>query len=229
MKKILDDFGSKALAEAIGTFGIVFVGCGSLRMGADPFLVPVMFGSIVTAMVYATGHISGAHLNPAVTLGFAIVKRLPWNQVRTYWLSQFIGALAAITLLSLLIPNGESYGATIPAIDFMRAVVWEVVLTFFLMFVIMAVATDNRAVGMMGGLVVGITVMLNAYLGGGATGASMNPARSFAPALAEGNLSFIWIYFVGPCIGAAIGALSYEAIRNEVSDEVCTQDAEGIC
>ena len=179
---------SKALAEAVGTFAIVFVGCGGI-MVAERFpgsiaklAIPVLFGLVVIAMVYALGHISGAHFNPAVTAAFALARHFPLNQVLVYWVAQFLGALVATVSLTLLLPAGELYGATIPMVSPLRAVAWEAVLTFFLMFVIMAVATDTRAVGTMAGAAIGATVLFDALLGGPVTGASMNPERSFAPA-----------------------------------------------
>jgi MIP family channel proteins len=209
----------KSLAELIGTFTMVFAGCGSV-MVAERFPgsishagVSVVFGLVVAVMIYAVGHISGAHFNPAVTLGFAAARHFPFEEVLAYWFSQFIGALLAIGVLKVILPVGQSYGATFPAVTWAQALGWEVILTFFLMFVIVAVATDTRAVGTMAGAAIGGTVMLAAWVGGPVTGASMNPARSLAPALFEGRLDVMWIYIAGPCIGAIAAALLYEAIR----------------
>jgi glycerol uptake facilitator-like aquaporin len=130
-----------------------------------------------------------------------------------YWASQITGAVLAIVVLKAILPVGQTYGATFPAVPWAQALGWEVILTFFLMFVIVAVATDTRAVGTMAGAAIGGTVMLAAWVGGPVTGASMNPARSFAPALFEGRLDVMWIYVVGPCLGAVGAALLYEAIR----------------
>lgn len=175
--------------------------------------ISVIFGLAVAVMIYAVGHISGAHFNPAVTLAFAAARHFPFEEVLSYWISQFAGALAALGVLKFILPMGHSYGATFPSVPFMPALAWEIILTFFLMFVIVAVATDTRAVGTMAGAAIGATVMLAAWVGGPITGASMNPARSFAPALFEGRLDVMWIYVVGPCIGAVLAALFYEAIR----------------
>jgi len=209
----------KSLAEAIGTFTLVFAGCGSL-MVAERFpgtlshaVIPVIFGLAVAVMIYAVGHISGAHFNPAVTLAFAVARHFPFEQVLAYWAAQLIGAFAAIGVLKLILPSGVSYGATTPAVPNGQALSWEMILTFFLMFVIVAVATDTRAVGTMAGAAIGGTVMLAAWVGGPVTGASMNPARSLAPAVFEGHLNGTWIYVVGPCLGAVLAALFYEAIR----------------
>ncbi len=209
----------KALAELIGTFAMVFLGCGSV-MVAERFPntishagISVVFGLAVAVMIYAVGHISGAHFNPAVTLAFAAARHFPFEEVLAYWFSQFTGALLAISVLKAILPVGQSYGATFPAVPWAQALGWEVILTFFLMFVIVAVATDTRAVGTMAGAAIGGTVMLAAWVGGPVTGASMNPARSFAPALFEGRLDVMWIYVLGPCLGAVGAALLYEAIR----------------
>ncbi len=188
----------KALAEMIGTFAIVFAGCGSVMVmerfpGSYPAtVIPVVFGLIVAAMIYALGHISGAHFNPAVTLAFAVSRHFPVKEVLSYWTAQFGGAILAIFILTLLLPQGASYGATIPHVPVAQALGWEIILTFFLMFVIIAVATDTRAVGTMAGAAIGATVMLAAFIGGPVTGASMNPAnyrtRSQRDGLALGPL-----------------------------------------
>lgn len=221
----------KGIAESVGTFAMVFAGCGGLMVaerfpgGFSAALAPVVFGLIIAAMIYAIGHISGAHFNPAVTLAFAVTRHFPKKEMPVYWASQFIGAIGAITLLSLLLPNGNGFGATVPAIPTLPAVLWETVLTFILMFVIVAVATDTRAVGTMAGAAIGATVMLCAFFGGPVTGASMNPARSLAPAIFQGTLDTIWIYFFGPPVGAVLAALLYKWIRCETE----TKDANGCC
>jgi MIP family channel proteins len=212
----------KATAEGVGTFTLVFAGCGSVMVSErfsgsiTPAAIPVVFGLAVAAMIYAVGHISGAHFNPAVTLAFAVARRLPMKEVVTYWAAQVAGAVLAMTLLWALLPAGSSYGATLPHVGVLQAVAWEAVLTFFLMFVIIAVATDTRAVGTMAGAAIGATVMLCAFVGGPVTGASMNPARSLAPALFEGGLPHLWIYAAGPAAGAIAAALLYEWIRCDV-------------
>jgi aquaporin NIP len=170
-------------------------------------------------MIYAVGHISGAHFNPAVTLAFAATRHFPLREVGAYWAAQVTGALAAMGLLTLLLPAGHSFGATHTSLAPFQAVGWEIVLTFFLMFVIMAVATDTRAVGTMAGAAIGGTVMLAAWVGGPVTGASMNPVRSLAPALFEGNLDGLWIYMVGPFTGALLAAFIYSQLRHDLSPE----------
>jgi MIP family channel proteins len=209
----------KSLAEFIGTFTLVFAGCGSLMVAERfpgtlaPSVIPVVFGLAVAVMIYAVGHISGAHFNPAVTLAFAAARHFPFNEVLAYWAAQLTGAFSALAILVTILPLGQTFGATLPRVAFGPAIAWEVILTFFLMFVIVAVATDTRAVGTMAGAAIGGTVMLAAWVGGPVTGASMNPARSLAPAIFAGRLDVMGIYILGPCLGAVLAALLYEAIR----------------
>jgi MIP family channel proteins len=212
---------NKAIAEAIGTFTIVLLGCGAIAVstrfpGSIPAgIVPLVFGLAVATMIYAVGHISGAHFNPAVTLAFVLTRHFSWRNALTYWIAQFLGALLATAFLYAALPDGISYGAPVPSLSFSAALAWEMILTFFLMFVIIAVATDTRAVGIMAGAAIGATVTICAIVGGPLTGAALNPARAFAPALFEGNLNHMPIYILGPCLGAIIAALCYEKIRCE--------------
>ncbi len=213
------------VAEAIGTFGIVFAGCGSI-MVASRFgvvgagvIIPAVFGLIVAVMIYALGHLSGAHFNPAVTLAFATARHFPVGRLLPYWVAQCLGAVIAMFLLTLLLPAGLEFGATIPKVTAFQALGWEFILTFFLMFVVMSVATDTRAVGTMAGVAVGGTVALAAYLGGPVTGASLNPARSLAPAIWHGNWGIFWVYVAGPMLGAVSAALLYEWIRGSKTSE----------
>lgn len=220
----------KCLAECIGTFAILFFGCGAImaaeRFGTIPvFAIPLIFGAVVATMIYTVGHISGAHFNPAVTLAFAVTRHFPVRQVLPYWLAQFLGAIAAISLLYVLMPKGMTYGATIPVVEFPAAFLWEVVLSAFLMFVIVAVATDTRAEGVMAGIAIGTIVALCSYVGGSLTGASMNPARSLAPALYQNTLDVLWLYMTAPFIGTVAGALLYQFIRCEKA----SSDVKGCC
>jgi len=219
----------KCLAEFICTAALIFFGCGAIMVAErfgniPPFAIPLIFGAVVAAMIYTVGHISGAHFNPAVTLAFAITRHFPLRQVLPYWLAQFLGGIAAMVLLAFLLPPGQSYGATVPD-ALVMAFLWEVLLSFFLMFVITAVATDTRAVGVMAGIAIGAIVALCAYIGGPMSGASMNPARSLAPALFQGSLDTLWIYVSAPFIGAALGGMAYQAIRCESE----ASDAKGCC
>jgi len=171
-------------------------------------------GLAVLAMIYALGPISAAHFNPAVTLGFAVAGRFPWRYVVPYWIAEFLGGIAAAALAALFFGGG--HGVHIPAPGpLWRAVGIETTLTFFLMLVIIAVATDKRANGAVPGLAIGLTVVFDVLVGGAITGGSMNPARSLGPALFGGSapLSVYWIYVVGPLLGAASASLLYETIR----------------
>ncbi len=207
------------VAEGIGTFGLVFAGCGAIMIDSishgqiTHVGVGLVFGLVIAAMIYATGHLSGAHLNPAVTLGFVLARHFPLSKLAGYWLAQLTGASLAALLLRLLLGDVAHLGATTPADNPWQAFGFEVVLTFFLMFVIMAVATDARAVGQAAALAIGATVGLEALFAGPISGASMNPARSMAPALVSGTWSALWVYLTAPFVGAGIAALSYRWLR----------------
>jgi MIP family channel proteins len=212
----------RAAAECLGVFALVFAGCGAIvTEAADPGSlgtvgIALVFGLVVMAMVYATGHLSGAHLNPAVTLAFVLTRHFPRTEAAAYVGAQAAGALAAAALLAAIWPSEPAaLGATLPTIGTGSAFVYEVVLTAFLMFVIMAVATDARAVGAAAAIAIGGTVGLDALFGGPITGASMNPARSLGPALLSGELRDLWLYLVAPPVGAALGALAYQLVRGE--------------
>ena len=205
-------------AELIGTFALVFAGAGAVvvdaRTGALGHVgVSFAFGLVIMVMIYAVGHVSGAHFNPAVTFGFSLTRHFPWRRAVGYWAAQGTGAVLAAALLRSSLGNTAHLGATLPSGSQGQSFLWEVVLTFFLMFVIMAVATDTRAVGEAAAIAVGGTVGLDALFGGPISGASMNPARSLGPALVSGDLHALWLYLVAPPIGAALGAFAYGFIR----------------
>ncbi|HVA88149.1 MAG TPA: MIP family channel protein [Candidatus Saccharimonadales bacterium] len=206
-------------AEFIGTFALVFAGCGAIMVDATTHQlghigVAASFGLVIMVMVYAVGHISGAHFNPAVTAGFALVRHFPLRRVPAYWCAQLAGAVAGALLLRQLLGNVASLGATLPSASDGQSLGFEIVLSFLLMFVIMAVATDTRAVGEAAAIAIGATVTLDALFGGPISGASMNPARSFGPAVVAGRVDSLWIYFVGPFVGAAAAGIAYRWVRD---------------
>ena len=214
----------RSVAELIGTFALVFIGCTTRAMVGDTtnfagiLVVHMAFALTIAAMIYTLSHISAAVFNPALTLGFAISGRFPWRYVLPYWLAQFIGAALAVALDLLLIPRQASavhFGATQPKAGIVPALVIEVLLTFFLMLVNMAAATDKRFKRSDSGLTVGFVILVAGLMGNSLSGASMNPARSLGPALFAGGsqLAIVWIYFVGPFIGAFLAVLIYRAIR----------------
>jgi MIP family channel proteins len=210
------------VAEAIGTFALVFAGCGAIMVDAKTHElghvgVAITFGLVIMFGIYAVGHISGAHFNPSVTFAFALSRHFPWTRAFGYWVAQLIGALAAAAVLRGSLGNIADVGATLPSGSQVQSFLWELVLTFFLMFVIMAVATDTRAVGEAAAIAVGGTVLFDAMFGGPISGASMNPARSTGPALVSGNLHALWLYIVAPVCGASLAALAYQFVRGEPS------------
>ena len=208
------------VAEAIGTFALVFAGCGAIMVDAKTHAlghvgVAITFGLVIMFGIYAVGHISGAHFNPSVTFAFALSRHFPWSRAAAYWGAQLVGALAAAAVLRGSLGNVANVGATLPSGSQGQSFLWELVLTFFLMFVIMAVATDTRAVGEAAAIAVGGTVGLDAMFGGPISGASMNPARSTGPALVSGDLHALWLYIVAPICGASLAALAYQFVRGE--------------
>ncbi|HEY6729891.1 MAG TPA: aquaporin [Solirubrobacterales bacterium] len=212
----------RAAAEGIGVFALVFAGCGAIIAETEHpgslggVGVALVFGLVVMAMVYATGHLSGAHLNPAVTLAFVLTRHFPRGEALAYVGCQATGALLAAGLLAAIWPTEPAaLGATLPTVGVGSAFAYELVLTAFLMFVIMAVATDTRAVGAAAAIAIGGTVGLDALFGGPVTGASMNPARSLGPALVSGELQHLWLYLLAPPLGAGLGALAYQLVRGE--------------
>jgi aquaporin NIP len=212
----------RALAEGFAAFALVVAGCGAIVTDAryDGALgtvgIALVFGLVIMAMVYATGHLSGAHINPAVTLAFTLTRHFAPRDAAAYIAAQLAGATAGALLLLAVWPDQPGQlGATVPSVGAGSALVYEAALTAFLMFVIMAVATDTRAVGAGAAIAIGGTVGLDALFGGPITGASMNPARSFGPALAAAEWHDFWIYLVGPLVGAALGALAYQLVRGK--------------
>lgn len=210
------------LAELIGTFSLVVVGCGAIAVqaqtGALTHLgVAIAFGLVVMVMISAVGHISGAHLNPAVTLAFAVSRHFPWNLTTGYFIAQFAGATLASLVLRTVFGVDADLGVTLPSGSVLQSFIMEALLTASLMFVITAVATDTKAVGQLAAIMIGATVMVNALWGGPISGASMNPARSLGPALVSGIWDGQWIYVIAPALGTILGALVYQIIREPLS------------
>ncbi len=208
------------VAEAIGTFALVFAGCGAIMVDAKTGQlghvgVAITFGLAIMVGVYAVGHISGAHFNAAVTFAFALTRHFPWPRALAYWSAQFVGAVSAAALLRASLGNVGHVGATFPSGSNGQSFVWELVMSAFLMFVILAVATDTRAVGEAAPIAIGGTIGLDAMFGGPISGASMNPMRSLGPGIVSGNLRSIWVYLLAPAVGTAIGGLAYQFVRGE--------------
>ncbi len=200
----------KYLAELLGTFALVFCGTGAIIInqetsGAVSHVgIAITFGFIVMSMIYTFGNISGAHLNPAVTIAFTLSGRFPPKELLPYIISQIVGALLASVVLHYLFPSNELLGTTLPAGSESQSFILEFILTFFLMLVIINVATGSKEQGMFAGLAIGSVVLLEAMFAGPICGASMNPARSLAPALVSGHLIHLWIYLTATTGGAAL-------------------------
>jgi aquaporin NIP len=213
----------KYVAEVLGTFALVFCGTGAIIINQESAGVithpgiAFTFGLIVMVMIYALGPISGAHLNPAVTIAFTVAKRFPLNQVFPYILSQGVGAFIASLTLKFLFTGNEFLGATMPAGTDLQSFVLELILTFFLMLVIINVATGSKEQGMFAGLAIGSTVLLEAMFAGPICGASMNPIRSISPAVVSGHIEHLWIYLTAPTIGAVLAIFVWRIIRTETS------------
>jgi MIP family channel proteins len=219
------------LAEFIGTFALVFAGAGAIMVNAKTGAlghvgVAISFGLVIMVMIYAVGHVSGAHFNPAVSFAFALTRHFPWRRAGVYWGAQLLGALAAAAVLRGSLGDIAHVGATLPSGTEGQSFLWEVVLTFFLMFVIMAVATDTRAVGEAAAIAIGGTVGMDAMFGGPVSGASMNPARSFGPAVISGDLHALWIYLLAPLVGAGLGAVVYQVVRRGDVGSAIREDRE---
>jgi aquaporin NIP len=211
----------KYIAEFIGTFALVFCGTGAIVINSETggtithAGIAITFGLIVMSMIYALGNVSGAHLNPAVSIAFAIAKRFNGREVLPYIISQLAGAIAASLLLKFLFPANETLGATIPAGSDVQSFVLELILTFLLMFVIMSVSQGSKEQGMFAGLAIGAVVTLEAMFAGPICGASMNPARSIAPAVVSGHIASLWLYIVAPVAGAVASTYLYDYLKTK--------------
>ena len=209
----------KYIAEFIGTFGLVFFGTGAIIVneqtgGALGHVgIAITSGLVVLSMIYAFGEISGAHINPAVTLGFAVANRLDKKEVLPYIIAQIAGAFAATLILHVLFPANINLGTTLPAGSAIQSFIIEIILTYFLMMVIFNVSQGSKEVGVLAGIAIGSTILLEAMSIGPISGGSMNPARSLAPAIVSGNMSMLWIYLIAPFIGSGCAALTWLAMR----------------
>ena len=218
----------KYIAEFIGTFSMIFCGTGAMTInevtggGVTHVGIAITWGLIVMAMIYAFGDISGAHFNPAVSIAFAYAKKFSWKEVPKYIVAQVLGALLASVILYVLFPTSETLGATIPTVDVWRAFVLELLLAFFLMTVIINVSTGSKEIGIIAGIAIGGVVLLEALFAGPITKASMNPARSFAPAMISGNMDELWLYILAPIIGALLAVVSCKLVK----DENCCDDEQ---
>ena len=197
----------KYTAEFLGTFALMFCGTGAVIINQETGGVithsgiALTFGLIVMSMIYALGNISGCHINPAVTIAFTIARRFKMKHVLPYIISQFAGAFTASILLKFLFPHNDTLGATLPAGSPLQSLIMEFILSFLLMLVIINVATGSKEQGIFAGLAIGSVVLLEAMFAGPISGASMNPARSIAPAVVSGHLENFWIYIVSPILG----------------------------
>lgn len=210
----------KYLAEIIGTFALVFCGTGAIIINQQTggtvthVGIAITFGLIVSAMIYTVGDISGAHLNPAVTLAFWVVKKFPSKELFPYFVSQAIGAFIASFVLKFLFPLNETLGSTLPSGAPVQSFVFEIILTFILVFVILHVAHGSKEQGMFAGMAIGSVVLLEALFAGPISGASMNPVRSLAPALVSGHFEHLWVYLTAPVTGALAAALTWKLSKS---------------
>lgn len=209
----------KYFSEFIGTFTLVFCGTGAVTIneitnGAVSHVgVALTFGLIVMAMIYSLGDVSGAHMNPAVSFAFWVRQELSFSEFLKFSMSQIAGAFLASGLLKFLFPESLRLGSTLPSGPEMQSFILEIILTFFLMFVIAQVSTGAKEIGIMAGIAIGSVVLLEAMFAGPVTGASMNPARSLAPATISGNVHSLWIYLTAPFIGALLGSYASKILR----------------
>lgn len=209
----------KYCAEIIGTFALVFCGTGAIVINQESggtithVGVAITFGLIVAAMIYSIGDISGAHLNPAVTIAFWVAKSFPAKEILPYIFSQIVGAFTASFTLRFLFPVNETLGSTLPAGSAMQSFVLELILTFILMFVILHVAKGSKEQGMFAGLAIGSVVLLEAMFAGPICGASMNPVRSLSPAVVSGHLEHLWVYLLAPVLGACLGVFCWQFLK----------------
>lgn len=213
----------KYIAEIIGTFALIFCGTGAMIIDQQTggvishAGVAATWGLIVAAMIYTVGDISGAHLNPAVTIAFWVAKVIPTKEIIPYILSQGIGAFLASFTLRYLFPNNDTLGATLPAGTAMQSFILELILTFLLMFTIIHVAKGSKEQGMFAGIAIGSVVLLEAMFAGPICGASMNPIRSISPAIVSGHLEHLWVYLTAPVLGAILAVAAWNVLKEKDS------------
>lgn len=211
----------KYVSEAIGTFALVFCGTGAIIVdqetngGVTNVGIAITFGLIIMTMIYALGNISGAHFNPAVTIAFAVAKKFETREIFPYISSQLTGGIIASLVLSFLFPENEYLGSTIPDGSDMQSFVFEFIMTFFLVLVILNVAHGSKEQGMFAGLAIGGTVLLEAMFGGPISGASMNPVRSFAPALVSANFEHLWLYILAPILAGMSAVFTWKYLNQD--------------
>jgi len=217
------------LAEAVGTFALVLAGCGAIMadvaiagVAVSHVGVALAFGFTIAVMVYAVGHVSGAHFNPAITLGFCAAGHFPWRRAPGYVAAQLAGAAGAAGVLAWMLGPVADVGATVPAAELplSAALGAEALATALLAFVIAAVATDDRVPEAAGGLAIGLAVAIGALFAGPLTGGSMNPARTLGPALVSGTWTAAWVYLAAPAAGSVLAMLGYEGLRGVDYDDV---------
>lgn len=222
------------MAEFIGTFILVAGGCAAAAVDyrMDGILgghigVAVAWGLVVAMVIFAIGHLSGAHINPAVTLAFASGRHFPWTEVLPYWVAQVAGAITGALTVAGLFGTGSGLSVTQPfEVSDVGAIGIEILITAILMLVVMAVATDTRAQGALAAVAIGVTVTVIGLIMGPMEGASMNPARSIGPAVATGEYTALWVYLIGPIIGAMVGVAIYAYMRGRPHPEGARPDAE---
>jgi aquaporin Z len=200
----------KSIAELIGTYGLVFFGTGAIVVdelygGIITHVgVSISFGIVVMAMIYSFGEFSGAHINPAVTIGFWVAGKFPAKAVIPYLSAQIAGGILASATLYLLYPDHPDLGSTLPSGSALQSFVIEFILTFFLMLVILRVSHGSKETGTMAAIAIGGTVLIEALVGGPISGASMNPARSIGPGLVSTHVQSLWLYIAAPIVGAIL-------------------------
>lgn len=214
----------RCVAELLGTFVLIVCGCGAVVVNevtataGTPGVVThpgvaLVWGLVVLALIYAVGDLSGCHINPAVTVGFAVAGRFPWKEVLPYVAAQVLGALAAAALLRALFPGDEGLGATTPRPGYVwQSFALELFLTWFLMLAVLGVSTGAKEKGITAGIAVGAVIGLEALFAGPICGASMNPARSLAPAVVSGKVETVWLYLIAPTLGAVLAVPTYRLL-----------------